>query len=191
MTSRPACALSLLGVRMTDIVPVAADAPDPGAIARAGEVLRHGGLVAFPTETVYGLGADALDADAVARLFAAKGRPATNPLIVHVTSAEEARALTAAWPEAAARLAARFWPGPLPFVLPRCPRIPDIVTAGGPTVALRVPAHPVALALLRAAALPVAAPSANRSTGVSPTRAEHVLRGLGGHIDLILDAGPT
>jgi L-threonylcarbamoyladenylate synthase len=154
-------------------------------------VLRSGGLVAFPTETVYGLGADARDASAVARVFAAKGRPAANPVIVHVTSAEEAQPLTAAWPEAAARLAARFWPGPLTLVLPRSGCVPDVVTAGGPTVAVRVPAHPVALALLRAAGLPVAAPSANRSTGLSPTRAEHVLRGLGGHIDLILDGGPT
>jgi L-threonylcarbamoyladenylate synthase len=175
----------------TDVLPVNPDAPAAEAITRAAEVLRRGGLVAFPTETVYGLGAAALDPAAVARIFAAKGRPATNPLIVHVTAAEEARVLTSAWPEAAARLAARFWPGPLTLVLPRGPRVPDLVTAGGPTVAVRVPAHPVALALLRAAALPVAAPSANRSTNLSPTRAEHVLRGLGGRIELILDAGPT
>ncbi len=160
-------------------------------IARAAEVLRRSGLVAFPTETVYGLGAAALDPVAVARIFEAKGRPATNPLIVHVTDADEARALAIAWPENAARLAAHFWPGPLTLVLPRSARVPDIVTAGGPTVAVRVPAHPVALALLRAASLPVAAPSANRSTSLSPTRAEHVLRGLGGRIDLILDCGPT
>src|SRR5215831_3831088 len=151
---------------------------DPSAIARAAEVLRRGGLVAFPTETVYGLGADALDAEAVARLFAAKGRPATNPVIVHVTGVEEARGLTAAWPEEAARLAARFWPGPLTLVLPRDRRVPDVVTAGGPTVAVRVPAHPVALALIRAAGVPIAAPSANRSTQLSPTTADHVLRGL-------------
>jgi L-threonylcarbamoyladenylate synthase len=175
----------------TEVLPVNPDAPAAEAITRAAEVLRRGGLVAFPTETVYGLGTAALDAAAVARIFEAKGRPATNPLIVHVTGAAEARELTAAWPEAAARLAARFWPGPLTLVLPRNARVPDLVTAGGATVALRVPAHPVALALLRAAALPVAAPSANRSTSLSPTRAEHVLRGLGGRIELILDAGPT
>ena len=175
----------------TDVLPVNPDAPEPEAIARAADVLRRGGLVAFPTETVYGLGAAALDPVAVARIFAAKGRPATNPLIVHVPTADEARSLTAAWPEAAARLAERFWPGPLTLVLPRSVRVPNLVTAGGPTVAVRVPAHPVALALLRAAALPVAAPSANRSTSLSPTRAEHVLRWLGGRIDLILDGGPT
>jgi L-threonylcarbamoyladenylate synthase len=175
----------------TEVLPVNPDAPDAEVITRAAEVLRRGGLVAFPTETVYGLGAAALDPAAVARIFEAKDRPATNPLIVHVTGAEEARALTAAWPEAAARLAARFWPGPLTLVLPRNARVPDIVIAGGPTVAIRVPAHPVAMALLRAASLPVAAPSANRSTSLSPTRAEHVLRGLGGRIDLILDGGPT
>src|SRR5262245_42273002 len=157
----------------TEILPVTPEAPAAEAISQAAEALRRGGLVAFPTETVYGLGAAALDPAALARVFAAKGRPATNPLIVHVPDAEQARALTAAWPEAAARLAARFWPGPLTLVLPRNARVPDLVTAGGLTVAIRVPAHPVALALLRAASLPVAAPSANRSAGLSPTRAEH------------------
>jgi L-threonylcarbamoyladenylate synthase len=160
-------------------------------IARAAAVLRAGGLVAFPTETVYGLGANALDAAAVGRIFTAKGRPSNNPLIVHVADAAEAGRVAVAWSDAAALLAARFWPGPLTLVLPRRPEVPDAVTAGGPTVAVRVPAHPVALALLRAAAVPVAAPSANRSTELSPTRAEHVLRGLDGRIDLILDSGPT
>src|SRR5262249_4015308 len=150
-----------------------------------------GGLVAFPTETVYGLGASALDAVAVGRIFAAKGRPANNPVIVHVACAEEAQALAAVWPESAARLAARFWPGPLTLVLPRCAIVPAVVTAGGPTVAIRVPAHPVALALLAEARIPIAAPSANRSTSLSPTRAEHVLRGLDGRIEMILDGGPT
>ncbi len=164
---------------------------DAAALARAAAVLRGGGLVAFPTETVYGLGAHALDAEAVARIFAAKGRPATNPVIVHVAEAEAARALVRAWPESARRLAERFWPGPLTLVLPRSERVPDLVTAGGPTVAVRVPAHPAALALLRACGLPVAAPSANRSTELSPTRAEHVLQGLGERIDLLLDGGPT
>jgi L-threonylcarbamoyladenylate synthase len=163
----------------------------PDRIARAAAVLRAGGLVAFPTETVYGLGANALDAAAVARIFRAKGRPAHNPLIVHVSEAGQAARVAAGWPEAAARLAERFWPGPLTLVLPRGPDVPDVVTGGGPTVAVRVPAHPVAQALLRAADLPVAAPSANRSSRLSPTRAEHVLSHLGGRIDLVLDAGPT
>lgn len=164
---------------------------DAGAIARAAELLRAGKLVAFPTETVYGLGANALSPDAVARIFEAKGRPANNPVIVHVAEVAEARALTSDWPEIADRLAAVFWPGPLTLVLPRSDRIPDIVTAGGPTVALRIPSHPVALALLRAAGIPIAAPSANRSMLLSPTTAEHVLQSLEGRIDALLDGGPT
>jgi L-threonylcarbamoyladenylate synthase len=175
----------------TEVLRVDPEAPAADAVGRAAAVLRAGGLVALPTETVYGLGANALDAAAVARIFAAKGRPASNPVIVHVAAADEARALATAWPETAARLAAHFWPGPLTLVLPRREVVPDIVTAGGPTVAVRVPAHPVALALLRSAGVPIAAPSANLSTELSPTRAEHVLRGLDGRIDLILDAGPT
>src|SRR5207302_9574839 len=130
------------------------------------------------------------DPAAVGRIFQAKGRPAHNPLIVHVAETDQALRVCAGWPEAAARLAASFWPGPLTLVLPRKPVVPDAVTAGGPTVAVRVPAHPVARALLRAADTPVAAPSANRSTGLSPTRAEHVLKDLAGRIDLVLDAGP-
>jgi L-threonylcarbamoyladenylate synthase len=175
----------------TSVVPVDAAAPAAESIARAADVLRAGGLVAFPTETVYGLGALALDAAAVGRIFTAKGRPANNPLIVHVADAAAARRVAADWPDAADRLAARFWPGPLTLVLPRGADVPDAATAGGPTVAVRVPAHPVALALLRAVGEPVAAPSANRSSELSPTRAEHALRGLAGRIDLILDAGPT
>jgi L-threonylcarbamoyladenylate synthase len=175
----------------TVVLNVNAAEPEADVIARAAAVLRGGGLVAFPTETVYGLGANALDAAAVGRIFAAKGRPAHNPLIVHVAEAAEARQVAAAWPEAAARLAERFWPGPLTLVLPRRDRVPDAVTAGGPTVAVRVPAHPVARSLLRAAGVPVAAPSANRSAHLSPTRAEHVLGGLAGRIDLVLDGGPT
>jgi L-threonylcarbamoyladenylate synthase len=175
----------------TEVLTVTADHPDLHAIERAAAVLRAGRLVAFPTETVYGLGADAGDPGAVAAVFRAKGRPATNPLIIHVADATAAMHLVAAWPESAARLAAQFWPGPLTLVLPRGPRIPDLVTAGGATVAVRVPAHPVALALLRAAAVPVAAPSANPSGYVSPTRAEHVLAGLAGVVDLVLDAGPV
>jgi L-threonylcarbamoyladenylate synthase len=165
--------------------------PEADVLARAAAVLRGGGLVAFPTETVYGLGASALDAAAVGRIFAAKGRPANNPLIVHVAGAADATCVAAAWPEAAARLAERFWPGPLTLVLPRRATVPDVVTAGGPTVAVRVPAHPVALGLIRTAGVPVAAPSANRSARLSPTRAEHVLRGLGGRIDIVMDGGPT
>jgi L-threonylcarbamoyladenylate synthase len=175
----------------TEIIAVRAGSPQPAAIARAAEILRHGGLVAFPTETVYGLGANALDPQAVAKVFAAKGRPANNPVIVHVAQADQVREIVADWPEPAMRLAARFWPGPLTLVLSKHPALPDIVTAGGPTVAVRMPAHPVALALIRAAGLPVAAPSANRSSLLSPTLAAHVLRGLDGRIDMVLDGGPT
>jgi L-threonylcarbamoyladenylate synthase len=165
--------------------------PEAEAIARAAEVLRSGRLVAFPTETVYGLGANALDAAAVARIFAAKERPAANPVIVHVPDAAAVRSLVTAWPESAERLAARFWPGPLTLILPRSTAIPDIVTAGGPTVAIRVPAHPVARALLEQAGVPIAAPSANRASRLSPTLAAHVLGDLDGRIDLLLDGGPT
>lgn len=175
----------------TTTITVDSNHPDEKAIAEAAERLREGELVAFPTETVYGLGANALDATAVARIFAAKGRPARNPLIVHVASVERIAQVVAHWPETAARLATRFWPGPLTLVLPRSPQIPDIVTGGGPTVGVRVPAHPVAQALLQAAGVPVAAPSANRSLQISPTRAEHVLQSLGGRIPFLLDGGPT
>lgn len=164
-------------------------APDSDVIERAAAVLRSGRLVAFPTETVYGLGANALDPTAVARIFAAKGRPATNPVIVHIADISDVVNVVAEWPATAAALADRFWPGPLTLVLPRGEAIPDIVTAGGPTVAVRCPAHPVARALIRAAGIPIAAPSANRSTELSPTRADHVVKGLGGRIDLILDGG--
>lgn len=166
-------------------------AADPAAIEEAAAVLRRGGLVAFPTETVYGLGARADRAEAVAKIFAAKGRPAWNPLIVHVAGVAHARSLTLSWPDAAEALASRFWPGPLTLVLPRDPsKVPDLVCAGGPSVALRVPAHPVAHALLVAAGVPVAAPSANRFQALSPTTAEHARRGLGDRVDLILDGGP-
>jgi L-threonylcarbamoyladenylate synthase len=166
----------------------------PEAIARAAARIRAGQLVAFPTETVYGLGARADDAAAVRGIFAAKGRPPTNPLIVHVADRDAARALAAEWPAAAEALAAAFWPGPLTLVLRKREGQGGIVaeaTAGGPTVALRVPAHPVALALLRAAALPIAAPSANRSTAISPTTADHVVKSLGEGVALVLDGGPT
>lgn len=159
-------------------------------VARAAAILRAGGLVAFPTETVYGLGAHALDAVAVRRIFAAKGRPPTNPVIVHVADVAGARALCQVFPAEAERLAARFWPGPLTLVLPRVAAVPDEVTAGGPTVGVRVPAHPLALSLLREAALPIAAPSANPSLTLSPTTAAHVRAGLGDAVDLVLDGGP-
>jgi L-threonylcarbamoyladenylate synthase len=160
---------------------------DTGAAAA---VLRRGGLVAFPTETVYGLGADATNADAVTKIFAAKGRPSTNPLIVHVADAAVARRYATAWPPAAAQLADRFWPGPLTLVLPKAPDIVPAVTAGLNTVGLRVPDHPVALQLLREFGGAVAAPSANRSNRVSPTTADHVREELGDAVDLVLDGGP-
>jgi L-threonylcarbamoyladenylate synthase len=162
---------------------------DEAGIGRAAALLRAGRLVAFPTETVYGLGALALDGLAVRGIYTAKGRPATNPLIVHVASAAEARALVERWPPEAERLAGLYWPGPLTLVLPRAARVPDEVTAGGATVAVRAPAHPVAEALLRAVGAPLAAPSANRSEHVSPTSAEHVLRDLDGRVDAVLDGG--
>lgn len=165
--------------------------PQSGAIAAAAEVIRRGGTVAFPTETVYGLGANGLDPRAVVRIFEAKGRPLKNPLILHVASLEQARALVSDWPEEAEILAERFLPGPLTMILPRSPVVPDQVTAGLPNVALRYPEHPVALALIRASELPIAAPSANLSGSPSPTRAEHVAADLDGRIDLILDGGPT
>jgi L-threonylcarbamoyladenylate synthase len=175
----------------TVVLPVTPDAPEPEVLRRAADELRRGELVAFPTETVYGLGANALDLRAVAGIFAAKGRPANNPLIVHVAEVEAARQLVTDWPAAADRLAAVFWPGPLTLVLSRRQIVPDIVTAGGPTVAVRLPAHPVARGLVRETGFPLAAPSANASTRLSPTRAEHVLRDLGDKIALVLDGGPT
>src|SRR4051812_27256040 len=165
---------------------------DADAIAASARVLAAGGLVAFPTETVYGLGADATNGEAVARLYAAKGRPRFNPLIAHVADAAAARRL-AAFNATAERLAAAFWPGPLTLVLPKTPEglVADLATAGLDTIAVRVPAHPVAGAILTAFGKPVVAPSANRSGHVSPTIAAHVLADLEGRIDLIIDAGPT
>ena len=175
----------------TEVLHVDPLEPDTAAIDRAAELIRGGKLVAFPTETVYGLGANALDADAVGRIFAAKGRPATNPVIVHVAGFDQLPAVVAAWPPQAQRLAERFWPGPLSLVLPRRLGMPDIVTAGGPTVAVRMPAHPVAERLIRAAGVPIAAPSANRSMHVSPTSAQHVLKTLEGRIEMVLDGGSS
>lgn len=156
---------------------------------RAAALLRAGRLVSFPTETVYGLGANALDAAAVRRIYEAKGRPATSPLIVHVADVAMAKGVAAEWPEAAARLAARFWPGPLTLVLPKRPLVPDEVTAGLGTVGVRQPAHPVALELIRRAGVPLAGPSANRFMGLSPTTAEHVRAALGEAVDLVVDGG--
>jgi L-threonylcarbamoyladenylate synthase len=159
----------------------------PTEISQAAALLRGGRLVAFPTETVYGLGANALDEAAVRRIFDAKGRPETSPLIVHVTGIEMARQLAGEWSAQAELLANRFWPGPLTIVVPKKPLVPDLVTAGLPSVGLRMPAHPVALALLEASQIPIAAPSANRFTELSPTRAEHIPKGMA---DMILDGGP-
>ena len=167
-------------------------ANDSDAIGAAARILGGGGLVAFPTETVYGLGADATNAAAVARLYAAKGRPAFNPLIAHVADAAAARRL-AVFDAAADALARAFWPGPLTLVLPKTPGCPvaELAAAGLDTIALRVPAHPVAHALITAFGGPVVAPSANRSGHVSPTTADHVMADLADRIDLVLDGGPT
>lgn len=164
---------------------------DDPAILEAAAILTAGGLVAFPTETVYGLGADGLNPAAVARIYAAKGRPAGNPVILHVDGPASARVLTSRWPAEATALAERFWPGSLTLVLPASEQVPAIVRANGPTVALRCPAHPVAQALIKAVGRPLAAPSANRSQHLSPTLAEHVASSLGEGVDLILDGGPT
>jgi L-threonylcarbamoyladenylate synthase len=158
-------------------------------IAKAADILRTGGLVVFPTETVYGLGANALDPAAVQKIYELKGRPANSPLIVHVATVEQARALAADWPEAAERLAQEYWPGPLTLVLPKKRFIPDEVTAGLATVGIRIPRHPVALALLKAAVVPIAAPSANLFTQLSPTTAQHVREAFGEQTPFLLDGG--
>jgi L-threonylcarbamoyladenylate synthase len=175
----------------TRVVAVNPESPEPTVLDEAARILAGGGLVAFATETVYGLGAVATNADGVARIFAAKGRPSVNPLIVHVADVGQARECVAVWPEDADRLVAQFWPGPLTLVLRRSDRIPDIVTADKPTVGVRCPAGKVARGLIVRCGRPLAAPSANRSNRLSPTRAEHVLADLDGRIDLILDSGPT
>jgi L-threonylcarbamoyladenylate synthase len=160
-------------------------------LEQAAAILRAGGLVALPTETVYGLGANALDTRAVERIFAAKQRPAWDPIIVHIANEEMLATLVTEIPEAARKLIAAFWPGPLTLLLPRSTAVPDAVTAGRTLVGVRMPAHPVALALIRAANLPIAAPSANRFGHTSPTTAAHVLADLDGRIDAVLDAGPA
>jgi len=163
---------------------------NPEEIRRAAEILRAGGLVVFPTETVYGLGANALNAEAVKKVYALKGRPATSPLIVHVAGIAQARELASEWSEEAEELANKYWPGPLTVVVPKRGVIPDEVTAGLPTVGLRMPRHNVALALLRETGVPVAAPSANRFTQLSPTTAEHVREAFGADTPFLLDGGP-
>jgi len=160
-------------------------------VIQAAEVLKNGGLVAFPTETVYGLGAIATDSEAVQHIFAAKGRPSDNPLIIHFGQMEDIRDWVAEFPPLAEKLAETFWPGPLTLVLPHRGNLSPFVTAGLPTVAVRVPDHPVALSLLSQVRLPVAAPSANRSGRPSPTAAEHVWQDLEGRFDLLLDGGIT
>ena len=159
-------------------------------ILKAAEILRSGGLVVFPTETVYGLGANALDPSAIRKIYALKGRPATSPIIVHVGSIEQACELAAEWPPEAERLAREYWPGPLTLVVPKKSIIPDEATAGLPTVGLRMPRHPVALALLREVSFPIAAPSANRFTQLSPTTAQHVREAFGDDTPFLLDGGP-
>lgn len=161
------------------------------AVARAVEALRRGGLVVLPTETVYGLAANALDASAVERIFTAKGRPANNPVIVHVAGLPMAKHCASRWPEEADRLARAFWPGPLTLVAPRAADIPDVVTARGGTVGLRWPSHPLMQAVIRACGFPLAAPSANRSGGISPTNAAHAQKSLGAQVDLIIDGGQS
>ncbi len=171
---------------MAEVLP-----PDNAGILTAAEILKRGGLVAFPTETVYGLGADALNARAVANIFVVKGRPQFDPIIVHVADPAETEKLWQEIPQLAQRLMEKFWPGPLTLVLPKREIVPDIVTAGLPTVAVRMPSHPVALSLIRAAGRPVAAPSANRFGRLSPTHHEAVLEQLGESIDAVIAGGPT
>lgn len=179
-----------MGDQKTKILQINATHPEQAIIERAAELLRAGDLVVFPTETVYGLGANALDAQAAERIFAAKERPYSDPLISHIANEETLELLVAAVSPNARKLARAFWPGPLTLVMPASPRIPGLITAGLPTVAIRMPRHPVALALIRAAGFPIAAPSANRFMHVSPTTAQHVYADLHGRVPLILDGGP-
>lgn len=172
--------------------PAGLDTVEAGqALDSAAEILRRGGLVALPTETVYGLGANALDEAAVKRIFEAKQRPVWDPVIVHISDASMLGGLVVDVPEAASGLMKAFWPGPLTLLLPRSCGVPDVVTAGRPLVGVRMPSHPVALELIRRAGVPIAAPSANVFGHISPTTAAHVLHDLDGRIDAVLDAGPT
>jgi len=170
---------------------VSADRPEPGTISRAAAILKEGGIVAFPTETVYGLGADAFNTSAIQKVFEAKGRPSDNPLIVHIAELSYLDSLAVSIPVIGRTLANEFWPGPLTLVLQKTSEVPGTVTAGFDTVAVRMPHHPVALSLIRQVGRGVVAPSANTSGRPSPTTAQHVLDDLDGRIDAVLDAGPT
>jgi len=175
----------------TRVIDVDRERPDPAAIEEAAQLLRDGKLVVFPTETVYGLGAHALDPIAVQKIFDAKERPANDPLIVHLAHIGQVNQCAAGMPAGARKLALSFWAGPLTLILQKKPEVPDLVTAGLPSVALRVPSHRVARALMEMAGIPIAAPSANRFSKPSPTTAAHVIDDLDGRVDLILDGGPT
>ncbi|MEM6301082.1 MAG: L-threonylcarbamoyladenylate synthase [Pseudomonadota bacterium] len=177
--------------RSTEVISVDAHAPAPASIDRAAEVIRDGGLVAFPTETVYGLGANALDATAIRSIYRAKQRPSGDPIIAHIYAIAQLEQLALAIPDAAYALAEAFWPGPLTLILSRAPEIPGVLAEGMDTIAVRMPAHPVAAALLRTANTPIGAPSANRFTRPSATTAAHVLEDLAGRIDLVLDGGAS
>ncbi len=176
---------------MTLVLRMTEGKPDERLITVAARIIRLGKVVAFPTETVYGIGADAFNESAVRRIFELKRRPADNPLIVHIASMEQLEEVAREVPELALRLASEFWPGPLALILPRSERVPDVVTAGLNTVAVRMPSHPIALALIRESKRPIAAPSANISGRPSPTLAEHVVEDFYGSIDCIIDGGPT
>ena len=176
--------------RVTEVSSIDPLSPAPALIERAADLLRQGELVVFPTETVYGLGAEAWQPVALEGIFAAKGRPFSDPLIVHITEYAALEELTSSLPQSIWQLTQAFWPGPLTLLLPRGPRVPQIVTAGMETVAVRMPSHPVARALIHALGSPVAAPSANRFMHVSPTTAAHALADLDGRVSLILDGGP-
>lgn len=175
----------------TEILRIDACQIDIGKISYAAGILRKGGLVAFPTETVYGLGANAMDGDALKKIYDAKGRPSDNPLIIHIADKNDVNILTLDIPDCARNLMDRFWPGPLTLVMKKSAAVMPVITAGLDTVALRMPSHPVALALIKEAGIPVAAPSANLSGKPSPTSAEHVIEDLTGRVNVIIDAGPT
>jgi L-threonylcarbamoyladenylate synthase len=175
----------------TVIIKISPSSPEAEKIAAAARVIRAGGLVAFPTETVYGLGADAFNEKAIGRIYAVKGRPADNPLIVHLDDFDQVSQVAASFPSPAQTLCSRFWPGPLTVILPCLPALPGIVSAGLQTVAVRIPAHNIARALIRAAGTPIVAPSANLSGRPSPTRAAHVREDLAGLIEMIIDGGKT